>query len=191
MIDLTGKVVSLSRDFRTRKPVISIMTEEEDLSSLEEMGDKLLSLRISKKSEKRSLDSNAYFHVLCDKLRQKVGISMTRCKNLMITSYGQVDYLDDGTQIVIKTNITPDEMLEVETLHAKAVKVEIQNDKEVTYYRIYRGSHTYNSEEMSKLISGTIEECRQQGIETATPEELARMAALWREKHGQQAGKEQ
>ena len=64
MIDLTGKVVSLSRDFRTRKPVISIMTEEEDLSSLEEMGDKLLSLRISKKSEKRSLDSNAYFHVL-------------------------------------------------------------------------------------------------------------------------------
>ena len=184
MIDLTGEVVSLSRDFRTRKPVISIMTEEEDLSSLEEMGDKLLSFRISKKSEKRSLDSNAYFHVLCDKLRQKVGISMTRCKNLMITSYGQVDYLDDGTQIVIKTNITPDEMLEVETLHAKAVKVEIQNDKEVTYYRIYRGSHTYNSEEMSKLIAGTIEECRQQGIETATPEELARMAALWREKHG-------
>ena len=109
---------------------------------------------------------------------------MTRCKNLMITSYGQVDYLDDGTQIVIKTNITPDEMLEVETLHAKAVKVEIQNDKEVTYYRIYRGSHTYNSEEMSKLIAGTIEECKEQGIETATPEEIARMAALWRERHG-------
>lgn len=185
MIDLTGTVVSLSRDFRTRSPMITLRVEEDALEALEELGDRPLSIRITRKSERRSLDSNAYFHVLADKLRSKLGLSMARVKNMLITSYGQVEYLDDGTQVVIKTNLSPDEMMEIETLHAKACRVEVQDGKEITFYRVYRGSHTYNNEEMSKLIAGTVDECKAQGIETATPEELARMAAAWRAKHGQ------
>ena len=36
----------------------------------------LWDLSLHKDKKKRSLDSNAFFHVLCDKLRQKLGISM-------------------------------------------------------------------------------------------------------------------
>ena len=38
-----------------------------------------------------------------------------------------------------------------------------------------RGSSTYNTEEMSKLIDGLVSECKEQGIETLPPEELERM----------------
>lgn len=131
--------------------------------------------------EKRSLDSNSYFHVLCDKLRQKLGISMAACKNDLITSYGQIDYDEHGKQIVLKANIPVESMREQEYLHCKPVKAESEN---VIFYRVYRGSHTYNTAEMSRLIEGTISECKEQGIETATPDELARMAALWERKHG-------
>lgn len=131
--------------------------------------------------ERRSLDSNAYFHVLCDKLRQKLGISMARCKNHLIADYGQIQYIDD-TPMIYKTNAPEEYMMELETMHTKLIKVTEENGKEVYFYRIYRGSHTYNTAEMSKLIDGTVQECKQIGIETATPAELARMAALWERK---------
>lgn len=131
-----------------------------------------------KETKKRSLDSNAYFHVLCDKLRQKLGISMARCKNHLIADYGQIQYLEEEPMIY-KTNAPEEYMAELETLHTKCVKVTEEKGKEVYFYRVYRGSHTYNTAEMAKLIDGTVEECKAQGIETATPDELAHMSALW------------
>lgn len=135
-----------------------------------------------KEHRKRSLDSNAYFHVLCDKLRQKLGISMARCKNHLIADYGQILYLGDEPMIY-KANAPEDYMMELETLHTKCIKVTTENGREVFFYRVYRGSHEYNTEEMARLINGTIEECKAQGIETATPDELARMQALWESRY--------
>lgn len=134
--------------------------------------------------ERRSLDSNSYFHVLCDKLRQKLGISMAMCKNHLIADYGQIEYIDEEP-LIYKTNAPEDRMMELETTHTKCVKVGEENGHRVYFYRVYRGSHTYNTAEMARLIDGTIEECKQQGIETATPDQLRQMAALWERKNAQ------
>jgi hypothetical protein len=139
-------------------------------------------LEVHKDAKKRSLDSNAYFHVLCDKLRQKLGISMARCKNVLIADYGQCFYVNDEP-MVYKTNAPEEYMMELETIHTKCVKVTKENDKDVFFYRVYRGSHTYNSSEMAALIKGTIEECELQNIPTATPDEIAHMQALWSKKY--------
>lgn len=143
----------------------------------------LWDLSVHKDKKKRSLDSNAYFHVLCDELRQKLGISMSRCKNHLIADYGQIQYLSEGEPMIWKGNAPEDYMMELESLHTKCVKVTRENDKDVFFYRVYRGSHTYNTVEMAALIRGTIMECEQQGISTATPDELAHMAMLWEKKY--------
>ena len=145
--------------------------------------EKIWDLTEHKENKKRSLDSNAYFHVLCDKLRQKLNISMARCKNHLIADYGQIEYIDQEPMIY-KTNAPEDYMMELETIHTKCVKVSEENGHPIFFYRIYRGTHTYNAEEMAKLIKGTVEECKAQDIETATPEELAHMQALWEQKYG-------
>lgn len=145
--------------------------------------EKIWDLTEHKENKKRSLDSNAYFHVLCDKLRQKLNISMARCKNHLIADYGQIEYIDEEPMIY-KTNAPEDYMMELETIHTKCVKVSEENGHPIFFYRIYRGTHTYNTEEMAKLIKGTVEECKAQDIETATPEELAHMQALWEQKYG-------
>ena len=44
---------------------------------------------------------------------------------------------------------------------------------------VMRGSHTYNTKEMSRLIEGTVQEAKALGIETATPEEIRRMEERW------------
>ena len=134
---------------------------------------------------RRSMDSNAYFHVLCDKLRQALGISMARCKNHLIADYGQIEYIEEGEPLIYKTNAPEEWMMERETLHSKCVKVIQENGHDVFFYRIYRGSHTYNTAEMSQLIKGTVEECKAQGIETATPDELAKMAEMWERRNAQ------
>ena len=104
---------------------------------------------------------------------------MARCKNHLIASYGQFEMIGDEP-MVYKTNADEEYMLELETLHTKCVKITEEKGKKVYFYRIYRGSHTYDSAEMAKLIKGTVQECELQGIETLTPNELERMIGKWK-----------
>ena len=85
--------------------------------------------------------------------------------------------------MIYKTNADEDYMMELETIHTKCVKTTEQNGKPVFFYRVYRGSHEYNTSEMAQLIKGTVEECEAQGIQTATPDEIAHMQALWEAKY--------
>ena len=144
--------------------------------------DKTWVLEEYKEKKHRSLDSNAYFHKLVDLLRQKLNISFNSCKNHLITSYGQIEYID-GEQMIYKTNAPVEYMQELESVHSSCVKIAEENGKEVYFYRLYRGSHTYNTAEMSKLINGTVEECKAQGIETETPDKIREMLALWESYH--------
>ena len=59
------------------------------------------------------------------------------------------------------------------------MKISEENGKEVYFYKVYRGTHTYDTKEMAKMIDGTIQECKQVGIDTATPAEIERMQQLW------------
>ena len=109
-------------------------------------------------------------------------MSMACCKNHLITSYGQIEYID-GEQMIYKTNAPVEYMQELESVHSSCVKIAEENGKEVYFYRLYRGSHTYNTAEMSMLINGTVEECKAQGIETETPDKIREMLALWESYH--------
>lgn len=184
MIDYTGQIrdMFVSMD---GKLTISFTVNEQP-GEIEKLKDKKLKIKISECKAKRSLDSNAYFHVLADKLRMKVDVvpwSMARMKNHLIFDYGQVMYLEEEVPLIYKTNAQPEYVRELEEPHLLHIKTEIERGKEVYFYRMYRGSHTYNTAEMSKLIDGTIEECKAQGIETMTPAQIERMLASWGRKN--------
>lgn len=137
-----------------------------------------------KERKGRSLNANSYFHVLVQKLAQaqQPPVSLAKCKNMMIAAYGQPEYID-GQQAIIKSNVPQEKMQEIEYLHTALVKISEENGTECYFYRIYRGSHTYDSAEMQKLIAGTVQECQDAGIETATPNEIAKMIAVWGERY--------
>ena len=137
-----------------------------------------------KERKGRSLSANSYFHVLVQKLAQAQNppISLAKCKNMMIAAYGQPEYID-GQQAIIKSNVPQEKMQEIEYLHTALVKISEENGTECYFYRIYRGSHTYNTEEMQKLIAGTVQECQDAGVETATPAEVQKMIEVWGQKY--------
>ena len=176
-MDFTGRICEVSRDFMTKRPMLKFIVNEEP-NGIDDMADKDLKITVKKATRPRSLDANAYFHVLCDKLRLKLGISMSHMKNILITSYGQIEYIEDQA-LIYKTNAPEEYIQELEAVHMKFIK---QGEDGAYWYKVYRGSHTYDSAEMHKLLEGTIYEAKEQGIETSTPEEIRRMELLWSER---------
>lgn len=143
--------------------------------------DKDLSLSWSIYRDVRSLTANGYFHKLVGLLAdaQDPPVSKIRCKNIMLARYGQREYLPTGELMVIKTNIPTDVALEWEYMHLLPFRFDAEKGNEVVWYAAIRGSHTYNSKEMATLINGTVQECKDQGVETLPPEELERLINMW------------
>lgn len=176
-MDLTGRLCEVSRDYITKKPMVKFLVNE-NLDGIESLDGKDLKIKVTRATNPRSLDANAYFHVLCDKLRMKLGLSMAHMKNILITSYGQIEYISEGQALIYKTNAPVEYIQELEEAHMKFMKV---GDDGAFWYKVYRGSHTYDSHEMHILLEGTIREAQEQGIETKTPDEIKRLEELWKQ----------
>ena len=136
-------------------------------------GDKNYELEIKQIRKKRSLNANNFSWKLTDELADRLvlrGMKMTKeeCHAEMIFRYGQVMLDENGEQVVYSTaqGVSMPEFFP----YAKAIGESELNGKTFTHYRIYRGSHTYDSREFSIFLQGIIEECKEQGIDTDTPE---------------------
>ena len=130
-------------------------------------------LEIKQFRKQRSLNANNLSWKLTDELAdvlvlRGVKISKEECHAEMIFRYGQVLLDDNGEQVVYSTaqGVAMPEFFP----YAKAIGESELNGKTFTHYRIYRGSHTYDSWEFSVFLTGIIEECKEQGIEVMTPE---------------------
>lgn len=132
---------------------------------------KKLSIEIKQYREKRSLDANAYFHVLVGKIAEALTISKAKSKNVLICKYGQPQLLPDGNVMVYKTNAPVEFMLEQESIHCIPVKYL----DDATFYKVYRGSHTYDTKEMALLIDGTIADAQELKIDVLPPDEIRMM----------------
>ena len=178
-----GKLINVTRDILSGKLNVTFQLSTEPIDELNELAKMdAVDIVAKKHKKKRSLDANAYFHVLVGKIADKIHISKTHCKNILIGRYGQQEFLEDGKPIVIKSNVGVEKMLEQEFLHTVPCGTKLENGIEVVFYKVFRGSHTYDTKEMSILIDGTVQEAKDLGIETIPPEELERMVSKWRVK---------
>ena len=177
-MELTGKAVGASLDFDTNRFRITFEVNENDIVKAEydrlKSYDKL-KIKAVKYTQRRSLDANAYFHALVGKIADALTISKAKAKNVLICKYGQPQLLPDGSIMVYKTTAPEEFMWEQESIHAIPIKYE----EKATFYKIYRGSHTYDTKEMSILIDGTVADAKELGIETITPTEIAEMKERW------------
>lgn len=136
---------------------------------------------IKEHKAKRSLNQNSYYWALLAKVAEKSSISRNRCHNEMLASYGQDEYVDDRlVYVTIPDNEKADrEAMEAETYHLRPTS-SVMDGNDGMLYRVWvmlRGSHTYNTAEMRRLLEGMIDEAKQLGIETLPEEELEMLYA--------------
>ena len=175
---VSGKIVGANIDFKTNKPVL--MLEVNERNDFEQIVDDLkdkdkLSIEIKPYRERRSLDANAYFFVLADKLASKLHITKEEVYRNAIRDIGGV------SETVCVKNQAVDRLCEGWSKNGLGWQTETYPSKieGCTNVILYYGSSTYDTEQMSRLIENIVEACQAEGIETRTPDELANLLSMW------------
>lgn len=141
--------------------------------------EKLKTVDIKEYKAKRSLNANSYYWQLIGKIAQTERLSTSYIHNLLLRQYGQPEYMNDRLVYVV---IPDDEAStkkteESDSYHLKPTS-QVKIGKDNIAYRTYimlRGSHSYDTKEMSSLINGAVEMAKESGIETLPPQELERL----------------
>lgn len=139
---------------------------------------------------KRSLNANAYFHVLCREIAKVTKSSEEEVKELMVIRYGtysrDADGVICGAVVPANTNIK-----KYYPYCSKYGEMEV-NGKTYTQWLFLKQTHELDTHEMATLIDGVVSECKELGIETMTPQELEVMKQKWMKKDAISAdGKQQ
>ena len=133
-------------------------------------------LVIEKPKQERSNDANRYFWVLVGKLSEKIGVSPEEIYRTFIKdiggNYEVIPIRDDAVETWIKN------------WRAKGIgwQCDIIGESKLRGYTnviCYYGSSTYTASQMQRLINLCVESCKEQGIETMTPEQLENMLNMW------------
>ena len=172
--NFTGTFDNLLERPTDHMQVINLSINEDARETFHRLSGQKVRIKIEKYREKRSLDANAYFHVLVGKIAEVIGISKNRCKNMLICRYGQMEMLDDSP-VVIHSNVPIEKMAEQQLLHCDPVDCYTDGDTEMVLYQVYCGSPTYETKEKSILINGKGQEAKELGIETMPPDGMERM----------------
>ena len=163
--------------------LVSFETDSDGVRELVDIDTKkALRAVISPYRHKRSLDANRYYWSLNGKLSDAMRISKEECHLLMLQRYGQTDTYDDGSPMVItiKADVPAEVIAEKLDAYISPIKNGIVGNKEFTHYRVLKGTHKYNTKEMSVFIDGVISECKELGIETLSPDEVERLKQQWK-----------
>lgn len=133
-------------------------------------------IQVEKWSEKRSLQANAYFHVLCADIAKATKSSLDDVKKMLVLRYGTPARGKDTKYAAVKVPRNTD----IEQFYPYARHIG-QDENGLDMYILFKQTHTLNREEMSHLIDGTVYEAQALNIETLPPDELARMMNRYKE----------
>lgn len=154
--------------FRTRDRAAAIRVAEE-------MAGKPWTVEARPERKRRSLDANAYLWVLLDKLAAVLGQTKEELYRGFIREIG----------VFRDFHLSPEEAATFEAAWSRlgtgwvTEQADYTHDGERVVIRAYYGSSQYNTKQMSRLIRSVVEECKAQGIETMTPEELSGLVDRW------------
>ena len=124
---------------------------------------------------KRSLNANAYFWVLLNKLAEEINTPAIEIYRSYIRQIG-------GNNTVV---CVPDKAVADLTGGWEHNGIGWQTDtqqsklKGCTNVILYYGSSTYDTKQMSRLIDMVVQDCQSVGISTMTPRELATLMQGW------------
>jgi hypothetical protein len=172
MFELSGKIQDVSIDYRGNGAVLTIAINEKNqaLKCFDELHqtDKI-SVKIDKYREKRSLNANNYAWSLITQIADILRQSKEDVYFDMLCKYGQSELIS------VKAHIPIGEYVKYYTEAGESTL----NNTLFKHYKVYKGSSEFDTREMSIFIDGVIDEAKQMGIQTETPEKLEKIKALW------------
>ncbi len=178
-MECSGQLVDIKKNWQNDKFVISVeINEKISQESVEEIQNCKLRMILKEWKQKRSLDANGYLWVLCTEIANVISSSKEEVYEEMLQKYGVLYKDEDGVYVVITLKSSID-ISKVDG-HWKFY----HSNGKFNAYLMIKGTSEYNTSEMAKFLDMVIQEAKELGIQTETPDEIARMNALWGQKHG-------
>ena len=130
---------------------------------------------IKEHRQKRSLDANGYLWVLIGKIQDVIGVSKEDIYRDMIKGVGVYEVIPIKNEAVNK-------FCEAWQKNGLGWITETTKSKLDGYTNVlaYYGSSEYDTKEMSRLIDGIVQECRELDIETKSDEEIKSLVESWK-----------
>lgn len=176
------KAKAINRSFSyDGKPIVTFEVKDKTFLDNELLDGREVDLNVKQFRQRRSLDANAYAWVLIGKLTEAItpsGVVKDEMEvyHQMLVRYG-VRAEQDGKPIVFSMLYEID-LKKVNFdlyVHSMPIGMGEVNGKLFSHYRALKGSSQYDTKEMSVFIDGIIQDCKELGIETMTPDELLRL----------------
>ncbi len=159
--------------------------DRQTVASLKELEGLKATIQAEKWQDRKSNQANAYLWVLCDKIAKAIGSTKDIVYEMCLKDAGVFedkevprdtvkDYADFNKYRIIE----PQYVFDAHCQKVEGLSV-VDDVIEMVGLRCWRGSHTYNKQEMSHLINEVVYQAKELNIETATPDELAHMVSIW------------
>ena len=173
---MRGRLVDMSIGLN-RKYRITVEVDQDFREDFEKLKGQDLDVEIKKHRDKRSKSANAYFHVLVNKIAAVRGGSEEDAKKSLVIEYGALAKDEDGFTAGLKLPVAVDP--DTVYPYVKWFDTREENGRMFNCYLMYKQTRLMDSKEMARLIDGAIEVAKELGIETDTPEQLARYKEVW------------
>ena len=177
-----GRVTDVSKNWQNGKFRLTFEIDRDVSGELDGLLGCDLKIKAVRWREKRSLDANAYYWVLVGKIAEVLKTSTTEIHNEMLSNYGRPEIVNERLMTIILLDSIDWKRIEYIHLKPTTATRTLDDGKLYRVYYVMRGSHTYDTKEMSTLIDGIVSEAKGLDIETLTPDELERMKVAW---HGE------
>lgn len=173
MYELSGKLC-YSLSFTAKgKPIVTLELNEyvPAIQMVDALHDAKLCIKIGEYKEKRSRNANNYAWKLITEIGNATRQSKGDVYFLMLKRYGQSDMVSVVADVPVQYYFKYYEEAGESTLKGKLFK----------HYKVFKGSSEFDTKEMSIFIDGIVSEAKDLGIQTDTPEQIAKMKDLWGE----------
>lgn len=168
MIESKARLVDISKDWETGRFRLTFEIERFLPNMVDAIKDVCLRLTIKRWKEKRSLDANGFYWAVNSQMAQVLHTTPEELHEELLQRYGLLDTDENGhIAITARSNV---DMSKVDG-HWKLYKVS-QDGKWKSYLRI-RGTSEYDTAEMAYFIERVLEDARDLGIDTETPNQKA------------------
>ena len=155
---------------------ITIETDDDLRGEYDRLHEKEISAEVKVYRKPRSLDANAYFHVLVNKIATTLCSSDEEVKKHLVVKYGTLETDEDGGVYSAMLPASAD----IDRLYpyTRCYKTVEHNGKHCKCYLFYKRTRDMDSKEMSHLIDGTVSEAKALDIEIMTPDQLAQLEGM-------------
>lgn len=159
--------------------IVPVKSRQKAAQAIEEVTEAKypLTMEIKQNRPRRSLNANAYCWVLIGEIAENLNLPNDAVYETMLQRYSKA-----YTYIIVKPEAEEQTIATLKDAHIYAYPIGNRevDGKEGVQLQLYWGSSTFDTKQMSRLIDGIVSEAQLLGIDTKTPDEIAKMKMEWK-----------